>query len=127
MVLSTHGPPAVVAREFQGIDGAEAVLLFGSWAARYLGQPGRAPNDIDVLVIGSPDRDAVDDAAERAERTIRLPVQATVRTRAQWEVESESFIKEVRSRPLVLVLVANDDSPLATELTQLDGVRRVAL
>ena len=75
------GPDAFVAEDFAGIEGAAAVLLFGSWAARYLGEPGRAPNDIDVLVIGEPDRDAVDDAAKRAERRIGLPVQATVRTR----------------------------------------------
>ena len=31
--------------------------------------------------------------------------QATVRTRAQWESQRESFIKEVRSRPFVVVLV----------------------
>lgn len=100
--------------------------MFGSWAARYLGQPGRAPNDIDVLVIGSPDRDAVDDAADRAERRIGLPVQATVRTRAQWDAERESFIKEVRSRPLVLVLVGDDDPPLASDPRPLDGFRRGA-
>jgi len=81
------------------------VLLFGSWAARYLGQPGRAPNDIDVLVIGSPDRDAVDDAAERVERAIGMPVQATVRSRSQWTAEHDSFVREVKSRPLVVVLV----------------------
>ena len=125
VLLATYGPPAVVADEFQGIDAADAVLLFGSWAARYLGQPGRAPNDVDVLVIGSSDRDAVDDAAERVERRVGLPVQATVRTRAQWEAVRESFIQEVRSRPLVLVLV-DEDSPLAIELRQLDGLHRGA-
>ena len=59
LLLSTYGPPAVIATEFQDIDDTQAVVLFGSWAARYLGQPGRAPNDIDVLVIGTPDRDAM--------------------------------------------------------------------
>jgi hypothetical protein len=108
VVLATYGPPAIIAHEFQDIDGAEAVLLFGSWAARYLGQPGRAPNDIDVLVIGTPDRDEVDDAAERAERTIGLPVQAIVRARSQWSAERDSFIHEVKGRPLVVVL-ADDD------------------
>jgi hypothetical protein len=113
----------VIANEFNNIEHADAVLLFASWAARYLGTPGRTPNDIDVLVIGKADRDAVDDAAARAERQIRLPVQATVRTRAQWEAQRESFIKEVRSRPLVLVLLADDDSPFANELRKLDGTR----
>lgn len=104
LVLATYGPPAIVAREFEAMDGADAVLLFGSWAARYLGQPGRAPNDIDVLVIGSPDRDAVDDAAERVERAIGMPVQATVRSASQWMGEGDSFVREVKSRPLVVVL-----------------------
>lgn len=102
------------------------MLLFGSWAARYLGEPGRAPNDIDVLVIGDTDRDLADDAAERVERRIGLPVQATVRTRRQWESASESFIKEVRSRPLVTVLVADDNSPLAQELRNFETTRQGA-
>jgi predicted nucleotidyltransferase len=108
VVLATYGPPAIIGREFEDVDGAEAVVLFGSWAARYLGQPGRAPNDIDVLVIGSPDRDAVDDAAERAERITGLPVQATIRSRAQWTAARDSFLQEVKSRPLVVVLAADD-------------------
>ena len=94
LILATYGPPAIVAEEFDEIDAAEAVLLFGSWAARYRGEPGRAPNDIDVLVIGNPDRDAVDNAAERAERRIGLPVQATVRSRGRWDARQESFIKD---------------------------------
>jgi hypothetical protein len=113
LVLATYGPPAIVAEEFADIDGVVAVLLFGSWAARYSGQAGRAPNDIDVLVIGNPDRDAVDDAAACAERRIGLPVQATVRTRDQWESRSESFIREFRARPIVAVLVPDDDAEAA--------------
>jgi hypothetical protein len=120
LVLATYGPPAIVAEEFAGVDGATAVLLVGSWAARYLGQAGRAPNDIDVLVIGEPDRDAVDDAAERSERRIGLPVQATVRTCKQWKSQSESFIREIRSRPIVAVLVP-DDHALASDI--LDATR----
>ena len=118
VILATYGPPPVIAREFEAIAGADAVVLFGSWAARYLGEPGRAPNDIDVLVIGDVDRDAVDDAAERAERRIGVPVQATVRTRGQWRSDRESFIKEVRSRRIVVVLVAG--SSFARELRELE-------
>lgn len=115
LVLATYGPPAVIAEAFRDIDDAQAVLLFGSWAARYLGTPGRAPKDIDVLVIGSPDRDQVDDAAERAEHTIGLPVQASVRSRAQWARPQDSFMREVRNRPLVVVLA---DDEIASELEQ---------
>jgi predicted nucleotidyltransferase len=120
IILATYGPPAVIADEFEQVAAAEAVVLFGSWAARYAGRPGRAPNDIDVLVIGDVDRDVVDDAAERAERRIGVPVQATVRTLRQWRSDRESFIKEVRSRPIAVVLVADDESSLARELLELE-------
>lgn len=113
IVLSTYGPPLIVAREFRDIAGARAVILFGSWAARYVGEPGPAPNDIDVLIIGSADRDAIDDAAERAERTIGLPVQATVRSRSQWSSARDSFLREVKRRPFVVVLA---DVDIADEL-----------
>lgn len=117
VVLGTYGPPAIIAREFQGLANTFAVLLFGSWAARYLGRAGRAPNDVDVLVLGSPDRDNVDEAADRAERAIGLPVQATIRTLAQWGDLSDSFIKEVKSRPLVAVLVNEDANDELRRLT----------
>ena len=104
IVLATYGPPAIVAQEFADVTGADIILLFGSWAARYAGEPGLAPNDIDVLVIGRPNRDAVGDAAGRAEDRIGVPVQATVRTRAQWDAGREGFLREVRSRPHLIVV-----------------------
>lgn len=96
LILTTYGPPAVVAAEFGRVEAALAVVLFGSWAARFGGEAGRAPNDVDVLVIGSPDRDAVDDAAERAERVIGLPVKATMRSRSQWLSAREAFADRSR-------------------------------
>jgi predicted nucleotidyltransferase len=126
VVLATYGPPAVIADVFGYLDGADAVLLFGSWAARYLGQRGPAPNDIDVLVVGTPDRDAVDDRAAEAERRIGLPVQATVRDRTQWDSNEESFLQEVRSRPLVPVLVDEDDAEFTAEMQRLPTNDRLA-
>ncbi len=120
LVLRTYGPPDVIAHEFADIDGALAVVLFGSWAARYLGTPGRAPNDIDVLVIGSVDRDVVDDAAERAERALGVPVQATIRSRMEWTSGRESFVQELKSRPLVTVLVDDTDAELHAQLTDFE-------
>lgn len=82
VILGTYGPPAVVGGTFRTLEGADAAIFFGSWAARYLGDKGRAPNDIDVLVIGDVDHDDMHDAAEEAERQIGLPVQATARSLA---------------------------------------------
>ena len=119
IILATYGPPTVVAEEFAGIQGAEAVLLIGSWAARYLGEAGRAPNDVDVLVVGDADRDLVDDAAQRVEERIGMPVQATVRTRSHWRSGRGSFIREVKSRPFVVIL-ANDEQEPGRELLELE-------
>lgn len=119
IILATYGPPMVVAEEFANLEGAEAVLLIGSWAARYLGEAGRFPNDIDVLVVGDADRDLADDAATRAEERIGLPVQATVRALSQWKTESGSFIQEVKARPLVVVLVG-EEHDLRKELRELE-------
>ncbi|WP_334143535.1 winged helix-turn-helix domain-containing protein [Rhabdothermincola sp.] len=119
LILGTYGPPAVIAETFADLAGAEAVVLFGSWAARFLGRPGRAPNDIDVLVIGEVDLDAMHDAADAAEHQIGLPVQVTARTRQAWLDADESFIREVRSRPIVPVLVDDRAATLAADLEQL--------
>lgn len=101
ILLATYGPPAVLREELAGVEGIAQAYLFGSWAARYAGEPGRAPNDLDVLVVGRPNRDACYDAAERAERRLDVPVQVTIRSRGQWEKASDPFLAEVRSRPLV--------------------------
>jgi DNA-binding transcriptional ArsR family regulator len=120
LVLGTYGPPAVVAEAVADLAGAEAVVLFGSWAARYRGEPGRAPNDIDVLVVGDVDLDAMHDAADAAERQIGLPVQATCRPRRAWLDAEESFIREVRARPLVAALIDDQASALSADIEQLE-------
>lgn len=107
IIVTTYGPPAVIADELAGIDGIERAMLFGSWAARYAGTPGPWPNDIDVLVVGDADLGALYDAADRAEARLGLPVQITFRTPTQWADAGDPFVAEVKSRPLV-ELVPND-------------------
>jgi predicted nucleotidyltransferase len=114
ILLATYGPPAVVASDFKDVERVHAVLIFGSWAARYLGESGRAPNDVDVLVIGRPDRDSVDAAAERAEKALGIPVQATVRSLPQWNAGREAFLQQVKSRPFVVVLADGELEDLAS-------------
>lgn len=119
LVVATYGPPAIVADAFADLEGADAVVLYGSWAARYRGEPGRAPNDIDVLVIGEVKLDTMHDAADTAEHQIGLPVQATARSQSAWLDADESFIAEVRSRHLVPVLVNDQASELTNDLAAL--------
>ena len=101
IALATYGPPAVLTDELAGIDGIDHAYLFGSWAARYEGQPGPAPGDIDLLVVGHPDRGAIYDAAGAPSGASPCPVQATIRTPQAWAGTTDAFIAEVRARPLV--------------------------
>src|SRR5215207_1721022 len=103
LVLYTFGPPYVLAEEFADLPGADEVYIFGSWAARYAGHPGPPPADVDVLVIGRPDRSAMYDAAQRAETRLGRPVNTTVRNRRTWREEPNGFIDQVRAGPLVPV------------------------
>jgi predicted nucleotidyltransferase len=103
IVLKAFGPLHVVAEEFADIERVDEIFLFGSWAARYRGEEGSAPADLDVLVIGRPSRDALYQAALRAERRLGRQVNVTVRSKASWESAQDGFVKEVRRSSLVAV------------------------
>lgn len=103
LVLIAFGPRQVIAEEFAGV-GADSVSIFGSWAARYGGEPGPPPGDVDVLLVGEPDRDDTYDAAERAQRRLGRPVNTTIVSGKRWDAADEPFIKEVNRRPMVNVL-----------------------
>jgi predicted nucleotidyltransferase len=103
LAIMAFGPPLVISEEFSSVDGVEAVYIYGSWAARYEGEPGAAPNDIDVLVVGRSDRDDIYDAAQRAQQRLGREVNVTQRTRKQWETATDGFTQNVRSSSMVEV------------------------
>lgn len=103
LLLRSFGPPQVVAEEFADVPGIEGLYVFGSWAARHAGVTGRAPADLDVLVIGRPDRDEVDEAAERARHRLAREVNVTTRSLRWWREGADGFHSEVTTRPLVPV------------------------
>lgn len=110
LVVRAFGPVQMVGEEFAGITDVLEVALFGSWAARYLGEPGPDPADIDVLVVvedAGVDRETIYAAADRAARRLSRPVNPTVVTAARWSRRGEgvdAFVDEVAARPVVAVL-----------------------
>src|SRR5205085_1270013 len=99
----TFGPSALLSEELSGIPGVEDAYVFGSWARRYRGEIGQPPRDLDVLVVGAPQRDDVYEAARRIERRIGLPVQVTFRSREQWNRTSDAFLETVKDGALIQV------------------------
>ena len=108
LLLKAHGPPRIIADEFSSLHGVEDVYIFGSWAARYLGEPGPQPNDVDVLVLGPVHRKDAFQAALRAERRLGRPVNVTVRSVERWRDGKDPFLRRLQTRPLVHVLPASN-------------------
>lgn len=111
LLLRSFGPRQVVAEALADLPRIDFAFLFGSWAARYEGQHGRPPADIDVLVIGTPDRDDLDDAAQRASARLAREVNVTIRSAAWWHDGTGGFHTEVSTRPHVLVIGPNAVTP----------------
>ncbi|MEP6528274.1 MAG: ArsR family transcriptional regulator [Nocardioidaceae bacterium] len=99
----TFGPKAVIAEQF-AIPGVERVVIFGSWAARYAGEAGPPPRDIDVLVVGTVDRADLYDAADRAQSRLGIEVNPVVRTRKQWEDPTDALVSQIKSSAFTVVL-----------------------
>jgi len=99
----TFGPKVVVAEEF-AIVGVEQVLIFGSWAARYAGQAGPPPRDIDVLVVGEVDRADLYDAADRSRERLGIEVNPVLRTAKQWNDPADPLVTQIRASEFAVVL-----------------------
>jgi len=103
LLALTFGPEIVVREEFAGLAGVDLVVIFGSWARRYRGETGPEPADVDVLVVGTPDRDEVYDAAERAEQRTSLAVNPTIRSTKAWEAGTDTLIATAARDALVVI------------------------
>lgn len=97
------GPVVMLAEELARIAGIESAFLYGSFAARMLGDAGPAPHDIDVMVLGEPDVDAVNEACIRVEAAVHRPMNATILTPGEFAGPS-GFLDNVRTGPAVAVI-----------------------
>jgi DNA-binding transcriptional ArsR family regulator len=106
VLTRAFGAPAVLGAVLADIGGITAAYIYGSWAARYAGQPGQRPvGDIDVLVLGEPDRDQLYSALSTAEERLGRPVQATIRD-TEWLVSgSGAFHDTITSRPMIPIAI----------------------
>jgi hypothetical protein len=85
------------------------------------GDPGPAPNDVDVLLIG--DVDPADGRAAAARATQRLGIEVNVvhRTENEWATDPTGFAEQVKAGPLIDLTDDGTDHPVETE-PPTDGV-----
>lgn len=102
LLAVTYGPLAVLGDLLSDVRGVDEAHIYGSWAARYRGEPGPVPRDIDVLAVGNADDDDLYDVARIAEQRLGREVNIHRVTSADWRGSPDDpFLKSVRSRPTV--------------------------
>ena len=69
IVRHTTGARDVIARRMSGLAGVKSAVIFGSYAAGMT----RLDSDVDLLVVGTPDRDELTGRLEAASRENRSP------------------------------------------------------
>jgi DNA-binding transcriptional ArsR family regulator len=104
ILVQTVGVLGLLSAALGEVPKVDAAWVFGSWAARYEGEPGPFPRDIDVLVIGEPDRARLNRALRTVEKDLRVEVNPVVASRAEWDAATRSsFLGQVRARSRVPV------------------------
>lgn len=101
ILLLGYGPKTVLEPLISELPGVDEAFIFGSWAARYEGQNGPVPQDIDLLIVGSTPRDVLNDAAREAQTILRREVNATRVSSEDWAEATKPFIATVKARPIV--------------------------
>jgi hypothetical protein len=107
LLAVTYGPMPVLTDLLGTVGGIQHAFIYGSWAARYLGEPGPVPNDLDVLVVGTADRDELDAVAQDAQHRLLRPVSVRRVLPKAWESPepADAFLATVRERPLLALQV----------------------
>lgn len=103
IVRRTIGAPALLRRYLTGIEGVERAMIFGSCADGRL----KADSDIDLLVIGTPDRDALTDALEAAGQELGRDVNEVVMTEHELDERRRrqaGFVQSVAAHRFVDVI-----------------------
>lgn len=101
IVMYGYGPVVILQDLLSSASGVQSAYIYGSWAARYQGELGEDPRDVDVLVVGSPDPGELYDIAHKAEKDVGREVSINIITQQRWESSADGFVQTIRSRPLV--------------------------
>jgi predicted nucleotidyltransferase len=103
LVRETIGAPSIVRRHLAGLAGVDRAMIFGSYARGTID----ADSDVDVLIIGDPDRDALTESLEMAGLEIGRPVNEVVMTPSELDerrARGDRFVESIEAGPVIEVL-----------------------
>lgn len=111
VLTKAFGPPRLLADALAPMPGIDRAVVYGSWASRFAGEPGDRPvGDIDLLVLGDPDRNQLFERLRPIEDRLGRSVQVTVRSARWLEEGSGAFHDTVVSRPMVELALSAERS-----------------
>ena len=109
LMIATYGPEPVLAELLGGQPNVRDAFIFGSWAARSAGIAGGIPQDIDVVVVGRPDRDQIFEIAEMAQKKLGVEVNIRVVRPERWDnPDGDHFTLHVQDSPLVRLNITEE-------------------
>jgi predicted nucleotidyltransferase len=100
IVRQVAGVPIILRRHLSGLAGVEHAMIFGSYAHGSI----KSDSDVDVLIIGTPDRDELTERLEMASLEISRLVNEVVMTREDLlarRTRGDRFIESIDSRPSI--------------------------
>jgi DNA-binding transcriptional ArsR family regulator len=101
LLLKAFGPAELIRHALTSVPRIERAFIYGSWAASEAGSLSRAPRDVDVMILGTPDHDTVARALDGVEEQIGRPINVSIFDPEEWEEEESGFAETVRSGPRV--------------------------
>ena len=108
MVFKTIGIAGSLKSIFDRLEGVEQALIYGSYAA---GEETGA-SDIDVLVIGSPDEEALMELIEELEHKLKREINYTIYSRSEYEgrkTRGDSLARNIMERPKIMIKGNEDE------------------
>lgn len=109
LLLLGYGPKPALERALTEVPGIKQAFIGGSWAARYEGQAGAFPHDVDVIVVGTPNRDDVTEAVIEALRTVGHDGQVVFRSAVAWRDAKDAFTRTAKGGPIVQLTIGGTD------------------
>lgn len=100
IVRQTIGAPSMVRRHLAGLAGVERAVIFGSYASGSV----TADSDVDLLIVGSPDRDDLTERLEIAQLEVGRPVNEVVMTVEELAARrhrGDRFIESIDAGPTI--------------------------
>jgi len=104
IVLYSFGPLEILRDKLDGLEGVTAAYIFGSWAARYSGEQGVDPGDVDLLLVGQFDRSKAFEIALQAAKQVGKEINVNNLSTDEWKAEELGFVKTLKSRPLIEII-----------------------